>query len=539
MSDERDIVEEFHKLNYRRDISKILEIKDKSLRYFLYGIKPDNMYTENLIKKRNGGTRTISVPDKRLKGIQKKLLRILEKVYKVKPSAYGFVANKNNILNAKNHCKRKNVFNVDLKDFFEQIHFGSIVGMFKSEPYKLGHEAALVMAQIVCYKGKLPQGAPTSPIISNMICSPLDTQLTRLAKKYKIVYTRYADDITFSTFKDEFPKEIVDIVSGKACVGKELNEILARNSFEVNRNKIYLRSKNERQEVTGLVVNKFVNLKNEYIKDIRAILHNCEKIGIYETAERYVLKGYCNSKAIKDIVFSDKKETLKPVVVEWFEKVLKGKIEYIKSVRGIDNPYYLKYALQMNKIFAKEIFSVEKQKQFWDNCEKFCLILESRDENHPNQGSAFVLKDYGIFTNYHVTKDDAFYDVKTYKGKKVGLISRSLNKLYENTKIDYCLYKYSMKKHGGWELGDSQKIQTGTKVKLVGFPNYSEGDTPYIEDCKVTSKKCSYRGEDIYTVSGRIVHGASGGVVLDDDYKVIGIIECGSNKLIRLQSLLA
>ena len=85
-----------------------------------------------------------------------------------------------------------------------------------------------MIAQLVCYKGKLPQGAPTSPIISNMICSPLDTQLTQLAKRYKLVYTRYADDITFSTHRNKFPIEIVDIVENKIELGSSLKEILKK-----------------------------------------------------------------------------------------------------------------------------------------------------------------------------------------------------------------------------------------------------------------------------------------------------------------------
>lgn len=83
-------------------------------------------------------------------------------------------------------------------------------------------------------------------------------------------------------------------------------------------------------------------------------------------------------------------------------------------------------------------------------------------------------------------------------------------------------------KNEGWELGNSNKLQAGIKIKIVGFPNYNKGDTPYIQNCEITSKKI-YMGKEIFTVSGRIVHGASGGVVLDENYKVVGIIHCGPN----------
>ena len=101
--------------------------------------------------------------------------------------------------NAQRHVKKKYVFNLDLENFFDQVHFGRVRGMLMKPPYGIGAEAALVIAQIACYKGKLPQGAPTSPILTNMVCAPLDTQLIRLAQKYKLHYTRYADDISFSS----------------------------------------------------------------------------------------------------------------------------------------------------------------------------------------------------------------------------------------------------------------------------------------------------------------------------------------------------
>lgn len=215
-------------------------------------------------------------------------------MYQIKPSAYGFIKNRNNALNAQNHCKQENVLKIDLKDFFEQIHFGRVRGLFINKPYEIGEEAAMVLAQLVCYKGKLPQGAPTSPILTNMICSPLDTQLIILAK------------------------------------------ILEHQSFKVNTNKIYLRRKSQCQEVTGLVVNKFVNVKRKYIRDIRVILYKCKKQGIYETAKQYIDKGYCANAGI--MMFSNNADN-KQIIIDWFEKVIKGKIQYLGQIRGKENGY--------------------------------------------------------------------------------------------------------------------------------------------------------------------------------------------------------
>jgi len=521
----------FFELDSRYDVARILNIEEDSLRYFLYGIRPDNMYKEYTVPKGKGGVRTISSPNKKLKMIQRKLNKVLSEVYKVKPSSYGFVLGRNCIKNAQNHNRKKYVLNIDLKDFFTQIHFGRIKGMLEKEPYNIGKEAALVVAQIVCYKGKLPQGAPTSPIISNMICSPLDTQLTKLAKKYKLVYTRYADDITFSTYKNEFPEEIAYLSDGEVILGDELIEIINRNSFEINMEKISLRNKHERQEVTGLVVNEFVNVKREYINKIRAILHNCEKNGIYRTAIDYVKKGLCDNKEIKTLSSKSTigEDDIKKIEL-WFENVLKGKISFIGNVRGTDNKLFVKYAKQMNKIFQKEIFLLEKQIEFIRDCSQLCVILESTDKEHPCQGTGFFMNGYGLLTNAHVTDNDAFYEVKTCTGERIGLITRCEDAYIENEELDFALYKIRDKEKLGWNLGDSSNLKIGDLVKIIGYPNYIEGDSPYVEECSITSRKKGFYGQEIFTVSGRIVHGASGGVVLNKEYEVVGIIQCGANK---------
>lgn len=158
MNTNEEIIKQFFLLQTREDVSKLLGIKDSSLRYFLYGIRPDNMYTTFTIPKKSGGVRKISSPDKRLKQIQRKLLRVLKLVYNPKPSVYGFIDSRNISENAENHIGRKWILNIDLESFFSQFHFGRVRGMFMAKPYSLGDEAALVLAQLVCYKGVLPQG---------------------------------------------------------------------------------------------------------------------------------------------------------------------------------------------------------------------------------------------------------------------------------------------------------------------------------------------------------------------------------------------
>src|SRR5205814_3311637 len=116
-----------------------------------------------------------------------------------------FIPARSILTNAKPHLRQKFVLNVDLKDFFPTINFGRVRGVLIAKPYCLLPHIATYIARICCRDNALPQGAPTSPIISNMICSRLDRQLLRLARQYRCVYTRYADDLTFSTSMPRFP----------------------------------------------------------------------------------------------------------------------------------------------------------------------------------------------------------------------------------------------------------------------------------------------------------------------------------------------
>lgn len=532
--DSEQIKEKFLTLETREDVAALLGIQDKSLRYFLYSIKPDNMYSEFIIKKKNGEDRHIYAPDRRLKNIQRKMAQILNCVYKIKPAAHGFVLDKNIVTNAENHIKRKYVFNIDLENFFEQIHFGRVRGMLMKPPYSIGSEAALVIAQIACYKGKLPQGAPTSPILTNMVCSPLDTQLTKLAKKYNLHYTRYADDISFSSYRDELPTGIVYEDLEGIHIGKELREILSQNSFAVNSKKTRVFDYRKRQEVTGLVVNEFVNIRRAYIKKIRAILYHCKQDGIYETAKEYVEKGNCKNSSIIEMIKNETEEN-KERVAEWFKEVLKGKIGYIKFVRGKNDYVFLKYAKEINELYGEEVFSIETELKLIDKIEKSVFVLEFESEDNYVQGSGFIVRDIGLLTNYHVTDNNEIYTVNTYKGEKKCCVSNEMNLIKNNESIDYACYLYGKTSEDALELGNSDELDIGSEVLVIGYPDYCTGNSPEIQHVNIISQR-PFMGQKIFTISGRIVHGASGGVVLNMSYQVVGVIRCGPVTLKETES---
>ena len=519
------IKDEFFSLITRQDVADLLGITERSLRYFLYAVRPDNMYTQFVIKKKNGDDRYINAPDEKLRNIQRKLANVLNCVYKVKPAAHGFVVDKNIITNAKNHVRRKYVFNMDLENFFDQIHFGRVRGMLMNPPYSIGSEAALVIAQIACYKGKLPQGAPSSPILTNMICAPLDTQFTRLAREYNLCYSRYADDITFSSNKNVFPQEIVYTDLKGVHLGKEIQDILTKNSFSANQRKTRIFDSHRRQEVTGLVVNRIVNIRRSYVKKIRAILFHCQNDGIYQTAKVYIEKGNCNNSKIVEMLKNETEEN-QEIIVEWFKAVLKGKIGYIKQVRGEKNLIYLKYAKILNNVFEEEIFHISEDFELLKKVEKSVFILEAETNSNYIQGSGFILKNIGLLTNYHVTESNEIYTVSTYKNEKVCSVSNELNLIKNNRDIDYACYSFGKNSEDALSLGSSKELVIGSAVLVVGYPDYNKNNSPEIQPTTIISERF-YMGQRIYTIAGRIVHGASGGVVLNDEYKVVGVIRCG------------
>ncbi len=267
----------------REQLAFLLNIPLSKLTYLLYVKKIDNCYTSFDIKKKNNGVRVISAPNEDLKDIQRKLGYLLESHHKAflkeknidNKISHGFEKNKSIITNAAVHRNNKYILNIDIKDFFDSIHFGRVRGFFnKNIEFNLPLDMATVMAQLVCYKGVLPQGAPTSPIVSNLICNILDIRILNLVKKYRMNYTRYADDMTFSTND----RCIVDNYDG---ILEEIANELDKFGLYINDKKTRLIYKDSRQEVTGLVVNKIINVNRDYCKKTRAMAENLYRKGSF------------------------------------------------------------------------------------------------------------------------------------------------------------------------------------------------------------------------------------------------------------------
>ena len=157
------------------------------------------MYHKFDIKKKSGKARVINAPDRRLKMLQRKIADLLTPLYRRRNPVHGFVIGRSVKTNAQSHLGSKFIVNFDLKDFFPSISYGRVTGVLRSLGMK--REVAEAIATICCLNGTLPQGAPSSPILSNMVCFRLDRRLRELAKDARCIYTRYADDLSFSSYQ--------------------------------------------------------------------------------------------------------------------------------------------------------------------------------------------------------------------------------------------------------------------------------------------------------------------------------------------------
>lgn len=187
--------------------------------------------------------RQISAPSSNLIIIQKNIGAELEKLRTFSSCVNGFVKGRDIKRNAELHVGRKYVFNLDLQDFFGSITFPRIYGMLTKKPYLLKPKVAACIAKACTYNDVLPQGAASSPIITNLICAKMDSQLTKLARKFRCRYSRYADDLTFS-FNRNLPDAIVacefDQDTGEISfvdAGHSLAKIINDNGFTINEKK--------------------------------------------------------------------------------------------------------------------------------------------------------------------------------------------------------------------------------------------------------------------------------------------------------------
>ena len=202
---------------------------------------PEKYYRHFFIPKRHGGSREISAPYPSLMSAQEWIYReILLPRYECAPCATGFVPGKSIKDNAQPHCGNRVVLQMDLKDFFPSITLNRVINVFRYQGYY--NQMAYYLAALSCKDGVLPQGAPTSPMLSNIIAGRMDKRLMGLCEKFSITYTRYADDLTFSG--EHIGRSFIRLVT----------EIIQSEGFQVNESKTKLLKDNARKIITGVSI---------------------------------------------------------------------------------------------------------------------------------------------------------------------------------------------------------------------------------------------------------------------------------------------
>lgn len=370
-------LEQLQKLTNLRSLCRYLGVSYLETKKLLFRLSSSEKYKQFSIPKRNGEKREINAPIGLTLEIQKKLYEILTNIYELnlKASVHGFVLKRDILTNAKNHCGKKFVLNIDIRDFFPSITQKRIRGVLMSPPYSLKSKVATSISHLCCLEEKLPQGSPTSPILSNIVCGKLDSELRLLAKKYRCFYTRYADDITFSTTSTTFPRSLAVITGCKPSdltLGDELIKVFEDNGFDINFDKVRIQTNNQKQEVTGLIVNKKPNVSRKYIRVVRAMLYDWHKNGYVE--------AYMNHSITRS------KQNKKPAI---FYHVLRGKIEFIGKIRGKEDPIYRKLLNSYNSLFEREVirqralnFNDDYYNHWCDVIDKYCcLIINNYIEN--------------------------------------------------------------------------------------------------------------------------------------------------------------
>ena len=312
---------------------KFHSFSQKHMNYYCNPKNAFHRYKQFKIKKKSGGFRQITAPRNRSFMLMLSYVNtILKALYTPSDYAMGFTEGRSVVDNAKKHLGMNYVLNLDLKDFFPSIVQPRVWKRLQLKPFNFPVPVASAIAGLCCMKeiredadGKktehfvLPQGAPTSPIITNMICDKLDHRLSGLAKRFGLNYTRYADDITFSSMHNVYQK------NGDFFV--ELYRIIADQGFTVNEKKTRLQKNGSRQEVTGITVSEKLNVTQKYVRDIRNILYLWDRYG-YSVAYSKFFPKYKQEKG------HVKKGN--PDLVN----VIDGKLMYLKMVKGEDDSVY-------------------------------------------------------------------------------------------------------------------------------------------------------------------------------------------------------
>lgn len=323
INDRYDFFEALHTCGYLTDCWAMSEQPERTVRRFLPARVRADSYGEFTVPKKTGGTRSICAPLQPLKKVQRALGAMLQALFRPSEAAMGFIAGRSVVANARCHLHQSCVLNLDLENFFPSITKPMVRRVLEREladriPSSEVRNLICNLCTIPNQSGieVLPQGAPTSPVLSNIVFKRLDRRLAAFAGVHGYNYTRYADDITFSHDRP--------IRRFSPFFMERVRSIIEEYGLKINDRKTKVSVRGERLEVTGLTVGEKVNVPRNYIKQLRTLLHLWEHYG-YEQAQRIYSRDFCHgvAKSLKTVIY--------------------GKINYLAMVKGREDPTVVGY----------------------------------------------------------------------------------------------------------------------------------------------------------------------------------------------------
>ena len=509
--------------------------------HIAYGLPSGARYKEFTIPKRSGGTRRICAPRKALLNLQRDILRLIEFDYQPRANVHGFVSGRQRsiVSNARQHVGKRWVLNIDLEDYFETIHFGRVRGRLAASPYNYSDEIAQFIAHIACFETEkevdgvrrttsvLMPGGALSPILANIVTDKLDAELARFCRTLGCTYTRYADDITISSNRRTFPAPIGRFADPESFVEFTLSDsfqqIVEDNGFRVNHGKTRLLGQAFQQDVTGLVVNEKVNVKRKFVRQVRAMLHDWEFNGLALASEKH---------------FNEKRPErgrLPEQEASNFEWVVRGKIEFIRQVKGSTDQVFRALAARFNDMCSGHDFHIPLVEDR-DVLNAAVCYLEN-DADGGAVGTCFAIED-----NLYVTCAHCLGPNLRVFPRQSPTFQMDADVVAQDDHNDLALIRIrtpipAFQPTVSLQLANAAEatsIDIRSAVQTAGYPSNLDPSSVTIRSTEVTGlSRQSFDGtppttDNVFELLSGTYEGMSGGPVLYEG-KVVGVIVRGPN----------
>ena len=292
------------------------------------------------VKKANGSYRKIEAPDNSLKQIQAKLNYFLQAVYYFNQTkaSFGFIvtprnkkSTKNIVKNAEKHLGCKNMLKVDFKDFFHQIKSNQVYDIYTGKLFSFDKKTSNYLTKISIYKNRLPMGSPISPVLSNLYSISLDNTLQDWANNHNVIYTRFVDDLTFSSKTNQFNKHHFD----------EINAICLQHQLKLNTHKTKFYTEKDTKSVTGLILSDTVDIDPNFYKALDKNLQRLKAI----TEASILMNKLQNNDLLKKT-----------------KQIVYGQINFIGTVEGYNSSIYKEY---VHKYTVSKNVVIDKLSENW------------------------------------------------------------------------------------------------------------------------------------------------------------------------------